>query len=47
MNLIASQAKTLIISVEYMLAPEYLLPAAYEDFWDAIQWVASHTIDEK
>ncbi|CAK9154626.1 unnamed protein product [Ilex paraguariensis] len=44
MNQIASQAKVLIISVEYRLAPEYLLPVAYEDCWDAIQWVASHAV---
>ncbi|CAI9770990.1 unnamed protein product [Fraxinus pennsylvanica] len=44
MNLLAAEAKALIISVEYRLAPEHLLPIAYEDSWTALQWVASHVI---
>ncbi|CAA3019846.1 2-hydroxyisoflavanone dehydratase-like [Olea europaea subsp. europaea] len=44
MNILAAEAKALIISVEYRLAPEHLLPIAYEDSWTAIQWVASHAI---
>ncbi|CAI9770983.1 unnamed protein product [Fraxinus pennsylvanica] len=43
-DILASQAKALIISVEYRLAPEHLLPIAYEDSWTALQWVASHVI---
>ncbi|CAA3018222.1 2-hydroxyisoflavanone dehydratase-like [Olea europaea subsp. europaea] len=44
MNILAAEAKALIISVEYRLGPELLLPIAYEDSWTALQWVASHVI---
>ncbi|KAF9607603.1 hypothetical protein IFM89_037531 [Coptis chinensis] len=30
-------------SVEYRKAPEFPLPTAYDDCWDALQWVASHS----
>lgn len=42
LNLIASEAKVLVVSVEYRLAPENPLPAAYEDSWEALKWVTSH-----
>ncbi|KMS96234.1 hypothetical protein BVRB_000900 [Beta vulgaris subsp. vulgaris] len=41
MNILASQAGVLIVSVEYRLAPEHPLPTAYEDCWTALNWVAS------
>ncbi|KAL2469935.1 putative carboxylesterase [Abeliophyllum distichum] len=44
MNILAVEAKALIVSVEYRLAPEYPLPVAYEDSWTALQWVASHVV---
>lgn len=44
---LASEAKAIVISVEYRLAPEHVLPAAYEDSWEALQWVASHSTREK
>lgn len=44
---LTSRAKALIISVEYSLAPEHHLPTAYEDSWTALQWVASHTIEQQ
>lgn len=43
-NDIVSQAKVIVITVEYRRAPENPLPAAYEDSWAALQWIASHSI---
>lgn len=40
-NLLVSEAKVLAVSVEYRLAPEHPLPIAYEDCWEAVQWVVS------
>nr|WRU92887.1 HID4 [Melodinus tenuicaudatus] len=45
LNLLVSQAKVVAVSVEYRLAPEHPLPAVYEDCWTALQWVASHVVD--
>ncbi|KAL2463950.1 putative carboxylesterase 2 [Forsythia ovata] len=43
-DILAAEAKALIISVKYRLAPEHHLPIAYEDSWTALQWVVSHFI---
>ncbi|XP_038699527.1 2-hydroxyisoflavanone dehydratase-like [Tripterygium wilfordii] len=43
MNLLVSQANVVVVSVEYRLAPEHPLPAAYDDCWAALNWVASHS----
>ncbi|KAJ1423776.1 Alpha/Beta hydrolase fold [Sesbania bispinosa] len=43
LNIVASQANVLVVSVEYRLAPEHPLPAAYEDGWAALKWVTSHS----
>ncbi|KAK4421663.1 2-hydroxyisoflavanone dehydratase [Sesamum alatum] len=45
-NLLSAEAGALIVSVEYRLAPEHPLPTAYEDSWDALQWVCSHVLDQ-
>lgn len=39
-------ANVIAVSVQYRRAPEHPLPAAYEDSWAAIQWVASHVNGE-
>nr|KYP39110.1 putative gibberellin receptor GID1L2 [Cajanus cajan] len=36
------QANTIVVSVEYRLAPEHPLPTCYHDCWNALQWVSSH-----
>ncbi|XP_050208721.1 2-hydroxyisoflavanone dehydratase-like [Mercurialis annua] len=43
LSALASQANVIAMSVEYRLAPEHLLPIAYHDSWDALQWVAQHS----
>ncbi|KAK4266375.1 hypothetical protein QN277_027311 [Acacia crassicarpa] len=43
LNLIASKANVIAVSVEYRLAPEHHLPAALEDCWESLKWVSSHS----
>ncbi|CAI9104232.1 OLC1v1002864C1 [Oldenlandia corymbosa var. corymbosa] len=43
LNALVAEANVVAISVEYRLAPEHPLPAAYEDAWLALNWVASRS----
>ncbi|XVE66868.1 hypothetical protein DITRI_Ditri08aG0114700 [Diplodiscus trichospermus] len=40
---LVSKANVIAVSVDYRLAPEHLVPIAYEDSWAALKWVASHS----
>uniref|UniRef100_A0A0D9WN83 Alpha/beta hydrolase fold-3 domain-containing protein n=1 Tax=Leersia perrieri TaxID=77586 RepID=A0A0D9WN83_9ORYZ len=42
LNGLVAEAGVLAVAIEYRLAPEHPLPAAYEDSWEGLRWVASH-----
>ncbi|KAL2460227.1 putative carboxylesterase [Abeliophyllum distichum] len=42
LNALVDEANIIAVSIEYRLAPEHLLPIAYEDSWLALNWVVSH-----
>ncbi|XP_048423861.1 probable carboxylesterase 12 [Pyrus x bretschneideri] len=42
LNSLVSEVNVVAVSVEYRLAPEHPIPAAYDDSWAALKWVASH-----
>jgi acetyl esterase len=41
-RVLANSAKCVVISVDYRLAPEHKFPAAVEDAYDSLQWIASN-----
>ncbi|KAH7575207.1 hypothetical protein ACOSP7_005344 [Xanthoceras sorbifolium] len=43
LNTLVSESRIVAVSVDYRRAPEHPLPAAYDDSWTALKWVASHS----
>ncbi|WCJ38700.1 alpha/beta-Hydrolases superfamily protein [Euphorbia peplus] len=43
LTILAERANVLIVTVDYRNAPENPLPAAYDDAWSALNWIASHS----
>ncbi|CAI9768490.1 unnamed protein product [Fraxinus pennsylvanica] len=39
---LVEKANVIVVSVDYRLAPENPLPIAFDDSWEAFQWVISH-----
>ncbi|KAF3435375.1 hypothetical protein FNV43_RR22464 [Rhamnella rubrinervis] len=40
---LTAKASIVVLSVHYRRATEHLLPIAYEDAWEALQWVLAHS----
>ncbi|KAH6813079.1 hypothetical protein C2S51_022097 [Perilla frutescens var. frutescens] len=44
-NRISSEVPSIVVAVDFRLAPEHRLPAQYEDAMDAVAWVKNQTTD--
>ncbi|KAL0348362.1 UNVERIFIED_CONTAM: putative carboxylesterase 2 [Sesamum angustifolium] len=43
LNSLVARARVVAVSVNYRLAPEHLLPIAYQDSWLALKWTFTHS----
>ncbi|KAG5607338.1 hypothetical protein H5410_028830 [Solanum commersonii] len=46
LNHLVFESNCIAISVDYRLAPEHDIPTIYQDCWDALQWVTSHSVSD-
>ncbi|KAL3621170.1 hypothetical protein CASFOL_036082 [Castilleja foliolosa] len=42
-NILASRSRSVVVSIEYRLAPEHPIPACYDDSFAVVEWISSHS----